>query len=99
MSSYEDFDFSMCIGLFYDKAENIFWDQHGEIVENILEIVSASDLYLFHRNQDYMLVPHRQDSDIGVELFYSTDGCVSCNYCVHLNKCMGEDEDEDEDDD
>lgn len=62
--------FSDSVGLFYDADRNVFIDEDGFIIWSIFEIISPNDLYLFKRNREYMLVPHRSIPTLLVELYY-----------------------------
>ena len=83
-------EFTDTVGLFYDPRINRFEDEDGFIVWSIFEIVTPNDIYLFRHNQEYMLVPHRQFKDVGVELFYPEAG--DCDYCANYYECYGDDE-------
>jgi len=61
------------IGLFYDAECNVFIDEDGFISWSIFEIISPNDLFLFKRNQEYMLVRHRSIPELLVELYYPDD--------------------------
>jgi hypothetical protein len=59
------------IGLFYDIENNCFVDEDGFIVYNIYSLVRPSDIFLFRRNKEYMLVVGVY-GDL-VELYYPDD--------------------------
>ena len=67
---YMEEGFSDSVGLFYDADRNVFIDEDGFIIWSIFEIISPNDLYLFKRNREYMLVPHRSIPTLLVELYY-----------------------------
>ena len=72
-SDYMEEGFSDSIGLFYDIDRNVFIDEDGFIIWSIFEIISPNDLFLFKRNQEYMLVRHRSIPELLVELYYPDD--------------------------
>lgn len=41
--------------LFYDEHNNIIWDEWGEIVFNIFEIITPNVLALFKKQKGYMV--------------------------------------------
>jgi hypothetical protein len=59
--------------LYYLKEDNVFMDGEGEIVFEIFEIITPNDLYLFKRHKDYMIVNHRTEPGILVELYWPED--------------------------
>lgn len=65
--------FSDSIGLFYDIDRNVFIDEDGFIIWSIFEVITPNDLFLFKRNQEYMLVRHRSIPELLVELYYPDD--------------------------
>ena len=87
-------EFTDTINLFYDPRCNHFENEDGEIVFDIFEIVTPNDTYLFRgqhaRLNDYMIVPHRYEKGVGVELHYPTEG--DCSYCDNYELCHGDDE-------
>jgi len=85
------FEFDECIGLFYDHATGRFVDEDGDTVWSIFELITPNDLLLFRHYQDYMVVPHRTQKGVGVELFYSIENCQACHYCANYNDCYGND--------
>lgn len=68
--AYEDTRFEDVIQLYYDKERNKFVDDGGFIVYNIFSIITPNDLFLFKYHKQYMIVHHRDNQEIGVELFY-----------------------------
>lgn len=77
--------FTDVISLYYDPRYNWFEDEEGNIVSSIFEIITSDALHLFHENQEYMIVPHNQFKDIGVELHYPSEG--DCYYCEYYDDC------------
>ena len=61
------------LALYYLKEDNVFMDGEGEIVFEIFEAISPNDLYLFKRHKDYMIVNHRTEPGILVELYWPED--------------------------
>ena len=70
---YTEEGFSDSVGLFYDADRNVFIDEDGFIIWSIFEIITPNDLFLFKRNQEYMLVRHRSIPELLVELYYPDD--------------------------
>lgn len=58
------------IGFFYDLESNVFTDEDGYIVWNLFEYITPNDLFLFRKLQSYLVVPHREASDLVCELFW-----------------------------
>jgi len=61
------------LALYYLKEDNVFIDGEGEIVFEIFEIITPNDLYLFKRHKTYMIVNHRTEPQIFVELYWPED--------------------------
>ena len=70
---YTEEGFSDSVGLFYDADRNVFIDEDGFIIWSIFEVITPNDLFLFKRNQEYMLVRHRSIPELLVELYYPDD--------------------------
>ena len=68
-----DLGYEDTVGLFYVKEWNVFMDEDGFIVWDIFEIITPNDLFLFKKNQEYMLIPHCTAPGVLVELFWQDD--------------------------
>ena len=53
---------------FYDSEENIFYDQCGQIVTNIFEVLTPNDIFLFKQDPGYNVFPHRDNNRILCEI-------------------------------
>lgn len=59
------------MALYYIKEDNVFMDGEGDVViDEIFEVIHPNDLYLFKRKKEDMVVRHRTESGVIVELFY-----------------------------
>ena len=87
-----DFDFTEVLSFFYNPLENYFEDEDGEIAWDILEFITPNDLFLFRHNEESIIVPNRQNRNLGIELLYPVDG--DCRFCDLFYSCAsGYDED------
>lgn len=68
-----DTDNPYFIGLFYDEERNVFEDEGGYVVGNVLDFVTPNDLYLFRIYKRYMIFRHRSIRMAYVELFWPED--------------------------
>lgn len=59
------------------EPENTFWNLDGSPVENINEILTPNDLFLFRHDPGYSCFFHRQHRHIMVELL--TEDETGCN--------------------
>lgn len=48
----------------YDSVENSFYDDGGFHIDNILDFLKPSDLFLFRNDYDYNVFTHRSNKDI-----------------------------------
>jgi len=53
---------------FYDSEENIFYDQCGQIVINIFEVLTPNDIFLFKQDPGYNVFSHRDNNRILCEI-------------------------------
>ena len=73
-------EFDEIIQLYYYADDNVFMDEDGFPVFGLFHIIAPNDLFLFKVHKEYMLVPHRENPKIGVELFYPDDDWKENNY-------------------
>ena len=53
----------------WDDETGVFHDVYGCRIDNIFELVSPNDLYLFRRDHGCCIFPHRNIRRIGCEIF------------------------------
>lgn len=59
------------MALYFIEEDNVFMDGEGDVViDEIFEVISPNDLYLLKRNKENMVVRHRTEPGIIVELFW-----------------------------
>lgn len=56
--------------LYYDYEKNVFYDEDGTLIHDILSIVSTNDLYLFKHHKKFMVTEHQSVPHGLVELDY-----------------------------
>lgn len=71
--------------LFYDPFFNRFFDENGELVENVLEHVTPNELFLFKRTGLSHTVPHRHMRGRFVTLYQPEPD--DCSYCDFYRCC------------
>lgn len=54
--------------LYYDSKENVFYDECGQRIDNIFDIVREKDLYLFRKDPGYILFPYHHEPGIWCEI-------------------------------
>lgn len=64
------------MAFFYDVVNNVFLDEDGFIVWNMLEFVTPNDLYLFRHHEQYMVFQHRSLPGIMCELYYPEEDVI-----------------------
>jgi hypothetical protein len=54
--------------IYYSKSENMFYDPCGILIENIFEIITPNDLFLFRKNPRKNKFPMRDEPYILCEI-------------------------------
>ena len=58
--------------LYYDKASNIFYDELGNLVFNIFDIITSNDLFLFKKRKSNIIIKGIIKDSI-IKIIYSFD--------------------------
>ena len=64
MEKSVDIDKDFVLFISYDVAYNQFFDECGNIIQNIFEVVTPNDIFLFRRNHDNCMFPYRYDKKV-----------------------------------
>lgn len=56
------------VQILYFEDDNIFTDDDGHIIENIFELITPGDLYLFRSDPGYNVFPLRSNNRVLVEI-------------------------------
>lgn len=54
--------------LYYDSSENTFYDECGQRIDNIFELIRPKDLYLFRNDPGNTLFPYIHEKGIWCEI-------------------------------
>jgi len=57
----------MILYFWWDEENNMFYDECGQLVSNIFEMVTPNDLFLFMNDPGHCIFPHRDSKDISCE--------------------------------
>jgi len=63
----------MILYFWWDEENNMFYDECGQLVINIFEMVTPNDLLLFKKDHGYCLFPHRETKGILCEFVTDDD--------------------------
>ena len=65
--------YSELVQIYWDSNDNSFWSLTGDPIENIFELVTPSDLYMFRRDPGYSIFTHRSNQRILCEIITDDD--------------------------
>ena len=71
-------EYDALIFVYLDMMDNVFYDHNENLIENIYELITPNDLYLYYDDPGNCMFPYRKNPRVLVEI-------VTCDYGMEFN--------------
>lgn len=78
--------------IYYDPESNAFYDEDGAQIDNIFELITPNDLYLYRHDPGCNLFPCRFDRELTFEIVDQMDDYPGDGYYDNMKETYDENE-------